>query len=462
MESTRILLTKGVKEMAKILAAVLAIIVASSAAHATSVYIDSGSPNPITAADGTLYSADTSSSGADFYDYGMYANRCSNGSGSTSIAGTQNPRIYQTVRYGPSLSYSVPVPNGCYDVFLHLVECSYGEPGHRLSKVMLNGSTLINGLDVFAEVGAARNDTKRFSSIGITGGTANLTFSSNVTGENVVISAIDIVPGSGCTTPLPPAPIKHIFVVVLENANAQDAQAQPFMGSLLSQGAYLNNYHGVAHPSQPNYIAMAAGSTLGVVNDNSINLSARHLGDLLEAKGKNWKVYAEEYPGNCYTGDASGSYVRKHNPFISFQNIQNNLTRCNAHIVNSSSLGADIANKQLPEFSLYVPGLQNDGHDTGVAFADQWLSETFGGRLQDPNFIDGTLFVVTFDENDPSNDIGNNLIYTLLFGSNAIAGASSQQQYNHYSLLRLIEDTFSLGNLGRNDATAQPINDTWN
>ena len=43
-------------------------------AGAQSIYIDSGSPSLITAADGKSYAADTSSSGSDFYDYGQYAN----------------------------------------------------------------------------------------------------------------------------------------------------------------------------------------------------------------------------------------------------------------------------------------------------------------------------------------------------------------------------------------------------
>src|SRR5438270_633881 len=53
----------------------------------------------------------------------------------------------------------------------------------------------------------------------ITGGTANPTFTTGVSGENAVISAIDIVPSNGCTKPPPPQPIQHVFVVVLENAN---------------------------------------------------------------------------------------------------------------------------------------------------------------------------------------------------------------------------------------------------
>src|SRR4029077_18347515 len=76
-------------------------------------------------------------------------------------------------------------------------------------------------------------------------------------------------------------PINHIVVVILENANASDAMAQPFMASLITNGTYLNNYHAIAHPSQPNYIAMEAAQTAGVVDDTDVNLAVSHLGDLV-------------------------------------------------------------------------------------------------------------------------------------------------------------------------------------
>lgn len=72
-----------------------------------------------------------------------------------------------------------------------------------------------------------------------------------------------------------------------------------------------------------------------------------------------------------------------------------------------------------------------------------------------------TLFVITFDENDSSNDNTNNLIYTLFLGDSVQAGVTSTQMYTHFSLLRLVEDIFGLGNLGRQDSWATPINDVF-
>jgi hypothetical protein len=447
----------------RVIPVVLATVLATSASAfaQTSTYIDSGSPNPITAVGGAQYSADPGPS-SQFYDYGQHSNLCSTGNGTVTIAGTQNPKIYQTVRYGQHFSYSIPIQNGCYDISLHFVECSYNQAGQRLTQVQLNGSTILNNLDVFSEVGAAHADTHNFPGNNITGRAIDLSFSSQIPGENAVVSAVDVAASSDCTAP---QPIQHVLLIVFENANAADALAQPYMGGLVNNGyaAYLGNYYAITHPSQPNYIALTAGDTFGITDDNNHDLSVGHLGDLLEAQGLSWKVYAEDYPGNCFTGAQSGNYVRKHNPFISFTNVNTNAARCNAHIVNASQFWRDQQNGQLPAYALYIPNLQNDGHDTSVSFADNWLSSTFGPLFSSDAFwAINPLVILTFDEDaDQVPDPTNNQVYTALFGNTVANGTISEQNYNHYSLLNLVERIFNLGNLGRNDATATPINDVW-
>ena len=197
--------------------------------------------------------------------------------------------------------------------------------------------------------------------------------------------------------------VNHVVQVVFENGNVQDARKAPFFQKLANEGVEFTRSFGVAHPSQPNYIAMIAGSTLGVVLDNQVNLDARHLGDLLEEKGLSWKVYAEDYPGNCFLGMTKRKYARKHVPFLSFKNVQSSASRCD-RIQNSDSFFQDVKNHTLPSFSLWVPNLDHDGHDTNVRFASQWFSDQFGGLLQDQSLMKDTLFVITFD--DPAVDGG--------------------------------------------------------
>lgn len=255
-----------------------------------------------------------------------------------------------------------------------------------------------------------------------------------------------------------PAPAFHkVVVVVFENASWSQALAQPFFAQLAAGGASLTDYRGVAHPSQPNYIALIAGSTLGVKGDGNVDLDAPHLGDLLEARGKSWKVYAQGYPGSCFLGKRSGKYVRKHVPFLSFKNVQTDAQRC-ARVVDAGQFEADAAAGTLPDFSLYVPDLDADGHDTGVAAASRWALQAFGPKLKDPVFMKDLLFIATFDEDDYSS---SNRIAALLYGPAVAPGSSSGASYTHYSLLRTLEEGFGLPGLGRQDASASPITGIW-
>ena len=254
-------------------------------------------------------------------------------------------------------------------------------------------------------------------------------------------------------------PFDKVMIVVLENTDYQDAVRQPFLRRLARDGVLLSNYHAITHPSQPNYLALAAGTPSGVTSNDRVTLSVRHIGDLLEAKGLSWKAYAEDYPGDCFLGKEAGDYARKHLPFLSFQNIQADRQRCRDRIVNAAELPRDIASGRVPHYALYVPNAKNDGHDTDVAYADRWLARTFGPLLQDPRFTRGLLLVVTFDESD--NDPANH-VYTSLWGAGVRAGVTSDARYDHYSLLRTIEDAFGLGTLGKNDSTATAISAVWN
>src|SRR5262245_7960618 len=81
-----------------------------------------------------------------------------------------------------------------------------------------------------------------------------------------------------------------VMIVILENANYADAIAQPFMGMFAKEGALLSDFRAVARPSLPNYIALTAGTVAGTTSNDPVSVRVRHIGDLLEARGKTWKV----------------------------------------------------------------------------------------------------------------------------------------------------------------------------
>ncbi len=248
---------------------------------------------------------------------------------------------------------------------------------------------------------------------------------------------------------------RAIFVL-FENTNFAATIQQPFFKALSQKGTHFTNFVAETHPSQANYIALTAGSLAGVKGDGNVDLNISHIADLLEEQGLTWKVYAEDYPGNCFLGSSKGPYARKHNPFISFVNIQKSPTRC-AQIVNAVEFDKDTASGSLPNYVFYVPNIKNDGHDTGVAFADKWYAKKFGPYFADSNFMKDTVVITTFDENGGSP---RNQIYTNIIGPNVIRQDVSDL-LNHYSLLKMIEDNWGLKSLGKEDLKATDVPDIW-
>ena len=82
----------------------------------------------------------------------------------------------------------------------------------------------------------------------------------------------------------------HVFVIVMENHAYSEiigSSAAPYTNSLLASGALATNYHGVTHPSLPNYLALAGGSTYGITSDcTTCWISAANIADNLENAGK--------------------------------------------------------------------------------------------------------------------------------------------------------------------------------
>ena len=249
----------------------------------------------------------------------------------------------------------------------------------------------------------------------------------------------------------------RIITVVLENADYKDASKQPFLEKLGKDGALFTNFAGVTHPSQGNYLAMISGVLKAGLDDQVVDLSDKTIVDLLETRGLTWKVYAEQYPGKCFIGMGIMTYVRRHNPFISFTGIAKNKQRC-AKIVPAEEFEKDFNDGKLPNYVFYIPDVNNDGHDTGVTFADGWYREKFTRLITDKKFMNRTILVTTFDED--GGTVANH-IYTSIAGGPVRDGQVVSDPLNHFSILKLIEDNWALGNLGKADRTAKPILGIW-
>jgi hypothetical protein len=228
------------------------------------------------------------------------------------------------------------------------------------------------------------------------------------------------------------------------------------------------------------------------------------LGNQLSAAGRRWAAYLQDMgndPGRDHTvgtarGPACGhpatgsidrteraepgdQYAARHDGFTFFRSVTANPAYCAAHILSFRPLPGDLARASAtPAFSFLAPNLCNDGHDApcadgapgGLARADRFLAQWVPVIMAAPAYRDGGLIVITFDEGGDaaaccgeSSGLGPSHPNVLLPGKTGPGGGRigavllsplirpgtvSTVPYNHYSLLRTIEDIFGLPHLG--------------
>ncbi len=246
----------------------------------------------------------------------------------------------------------------------------------------------------------------------------------------------------------------HIYMIVMENreyGSIVGSSRAPYLNALIRRYGLATNYHALAHPSEPNYLALFGGSTFSVHDDATHTLAARNLADQLDAKGRTWHVYAQGVPSPCFMGAAArggvdltgmpGWYARKHEPAISFSDISTNAARCR-RITRLTGFSPTTAN-----FELIVPNMTNDMHDGTVLQGDQFL-RSFVPRITSSRAFASSLLVITWDEGSTSLG-GGGRVATVVISPRARAGYRSAVSHNHYSLLRTVQDAWHLGCLGR-------------
>jgi acid phosphatase len=242
----------------------------------------------------------------------------------------------------------------------------------------------------------------------------------------------------------------HIYLVVMENHEYRSivgSSHAPYINSLIRRYGLATNDHAVTHPSEPNYLALFAGSTFGVRDDGVHNLGARNLADQLAARGRTWHVYAQDLPNRCFLGTAArggvdlagagGWYARKHEPAVSFTDISGNRSRCD-RITRLAGFSPTAAS-----FELVVPNMTNDMHDGTVAQGDAFL-RAFVPRITGSSAFATSLLLITWDEGSTSVGGGGH-VATIVVSPRVKAGFRSAISHSHYSLLRTIQNAWGLG-----------------
>jgi hypothetical protein len=235
------------------------------------------------------------------------------------------------------------------------------------------------------------------------------------------------------------------------------------------------------------------------------------VGDQLQAAKLSWKGYMEDMGNDpvrdngvtcghpklnsqdgTQTAAALDNYATRHNPFVYFHSIIDDQANCDAHVVPLSRLDADISSlASTPNYVFITPSLCHDGHDApcadatepgGLKSADAFLQAWVPRILNSPAFQKDGLLIITFDEAeiDTTNPVASDASYccgelpgpnsplpgiyglgggrvgAVLLSPFIKAGTVTQTPYNHYAMLRSVEDIFGLDPLGY-AATATPF-----
>jgi hypothetical protein len=233
--------------------------------------------------------------------------------------------------------------------------------------------------------------------------------------------------------------------------------------------------------------------------------SVQTIGNQLSARGLSWAAYMQDMgdvPSRDHTtqtsqGPACGHapagsadttekataadmYAARHEGFMYFESVIGSKAYCDAHILSFQPLLKDLSKASTtPSFSWVTPNLCNDGHDSSCAngqpggvgqinaFLEQWIPRL----MSSPAYKSG-LIIITFDEaatdtaasccgetsgksaSHPNvaepggTGPGGGLIGAIAISPFIKPGTVSTVDYNHYSLLRSIEQLFGLSYLG--------------
>ena len=248
----------------------------------------------------------------------------------------------------------------------------------------------------------------------------------------------------------------HVFVIVAENKGHElvigPGTSAPNINRLAQQYGLASQFFAEVHPSEGNYIAMLAGDTLGIHDDDAYyckpgtqdtwctkshrsdyvdhTFTARSLVDQLQSRGLTWKAYMESLPepGSLavrwptkeqpVAGLPTQLYAAKHNGFMNFRAVQQDPAR-RSKIVDFDALYRDLASGDMPNYAHIVPNQCNDmhGRDEGpdvppdcqkrntralIARGDRVIDELVTRVMASAVWRspDNTAIVITFDEND--------------------------------------------------------------
>ncbi len=260
---------------------------------------------------------------------------------------------------------------------------------------------------------------------------------------------------------------KHIFIIIMENKERSSIVDNPeasYVNQLAAQYARANQFYATRKPSLPNYMALTGGDTFNISNDcMDCFVASDSIVTAIEASGRSWKAYMEGMPKPCFVGDAGPLYRQKHNPFIYYDNVRNDPARCQK-IVPFTQFASDLKANALPNYVWITPDTCNDTHNCPISTGDAWLQKWVPQILASPAWKDKGVLFITYDEGDGLTSCctyaNGGQIDTLVISPLVQPGFTSNVPYDHYSILRTVEEAWKLPLLGKtNCSCSAPMTD---
>ena len=128
-----------------------------------------------------------------------------------STAGTADPApeaVYQSVRYAPAFTYSIPglSAGGNYTVRLHFAELTFTGSGQRVFNVTLNGTSVLSNFDIYSAAGGTDVAlVKQFNTTASNSGNIVISFTQG-TADNPAVAGIEILSAGGASGMAPSVP----------------------------------------------------------------------------------------------------------------------------------------------------------------------------------------------------------------------------------------------------------------
>src|SRR5438128_3700511 len=297
----------------------------------------------------------------------------------------------------------------------------------------------------------------------------------------------------------------HVFLIIGENttySHLKMSNASYLLGTIKPASAWLTEYRGATHWSQANYVALTSGQfTKCEQQDYGIacHQNVDNVFHQIDVAGGTWKTWLEGGTARCDTGSGAfcepqgpcpltGFYTTG-NPAILYDDVEgangvwsetNKSKECLHDDIYAGGQRSPmrkfndaLAAGTAPDFNFVIPNGCEDGEanckpiNNRYTQFDRFLQREIPKIEASPAFGSDGVIIVTYDEDERAGGLakkwgfgqGGHVVCAILSplaNPGSYAGA-----FNHYSLLRTLEDGFGLSGYAgyANDVTA--ISTIW-